>query len=85
MEARSAGSEPRDQINPVAVAAMAEVGIDIIVAVAQLLWRALVALDLGRHRAVDYRVARCDVTAPLRSGVARSVDGHECPAYCQQS
>jgi arsenate reductase (thioredoxin) len=29
IEVRSAGSEPRDQINPVAVAAMAEVGIDI--------------------------------------------------------
>lgn len=29
VEVRSAGSEPADQINPVAVAAMAEVGIDI--------------------------------------------------------
>ena len=29
IEVRSAGSEPGDQINPVAVAAMAEVGIDI--------------------------------------------------------
>jgi arsenate reductase len=29
VEVRSAGSEPRDQINPTAVAAMAEVGIDI--------------------------------------------------------
>jgi arsenate reductase (thioredoxin) len=29
VEVRSAGSEPRDAINPVAVAAMAEVGIDI--------------------------------------------------------
>ncbi len=29
IEVRSAGSEPADQINPVAVAAMAEVGIDI--------------------------------------------------------
>ncbi|RLP77902.1 arsenate reductase ArsC [Mycetocola tolaasinivorans] len=29
VEVRSAGSEPRDQINPVAVSAMAEVGIDI--------------------------------------------------------
>ncbi|GAA0588879.1 arsenate reductase ArsC [Paractinoplanes ferrugineus] len=30
VEIRSAGSEPADQINPVAVAAMAEVGIDIV-------------------------------------------------------
>ena len=29
VEVRSAGSEPADQINPVAVAAMAEVGIDV--------------------------------------------------------
>lgn len=29
VDVRSAGSEPRDQINPVAVSAMAEVGIDI--------------------------------------------------------
>jgi arsenate reductase len=29
VEVRSAGSEPADQINPVAVAAMAEVGVDI--------------------------------------------------------
>ncbi len=29
IEARSAGTEPADQINPVAVAAMAELGIDI--------------------------------------------------------
>jgi arsenate reductase (thioredoxin) len=29
VEVRSAGSEPADQVNPVAVAAMAEVGIDI--------------------------------------------------------
>ena len=29
VEVRSAGSEPADQINPVAIAAMAEVGIDI--------------------------------------------------------
>jgi arsenate reductase (thioredoxin) len=33
VEVRSAGSEPADQINPVAVAAMAEVGIDITSAV----------------------------------------------------
>lgn len=29
MEVRSAGSEPAEQVNPVAVQAMAEVGIDI--------------------------------------------------------
>jgi protein-tyrosine-phosphatase len=34
---RSAGSEPKDEINPVAVAAMAEVGIDITVGAPKLL------------------------------------------------
>jgi arsenate reductase (thioredoxin) len=37
VEVRSAGSEPRDQINPVAIEAMREVGIDITAAVPQLL------------------------------------------------
>ncbi|WP_184806715.1 arsenate reductase ArsC [Kribbella italica] len=37
VEVRSAGSEPRDQLNPVAVEAMQEVGIDITTAVPQLL------------------------------------------------
>ncbi len=37
IEVRSAGSEPRDQLNPVAVQAMQEVGIDITAAVPQLL------------------------------------------------
>jgi arsenate reductase (thioredoxin) len=37
VEVRSAGSAPRDQINPVAVEAMREVGIDITGAVPQLL------------------------------------------------
>ncbi len=37
VEVRSAGSAPRDQINPTAVEAMREVGIDIIGAVPQLL------------------------------------------------
>jgi arsenate reductase len=37
VEVRSAGSAPRDQINPVAVDAMREVGIDITGAVPQLL------------------------------------------------
>ena len=37
VEVRSGGSEPGDQINPVAVAAMAEVGIDISQAVPQLM------------------------------------------------
>lgn len=37
IEVRSAGSEPRDQLNPVAVEAMREVGIDIADAVPQLL------------------------------------------------
>jgi arsenate reductase len=37
VEVRSAGSEPRDQINPTAVEAMREVGIDITGAVPQLL------------------------------------------------
>jgi arsenate reductase len=37
VEVRSAGSEPNDQINPVAVEAMREVGIDITGAVPQLL------------------------------------------------
>jgi arsenate reductase len=37
VEVRSAGSEPRDQINPVAVEAMREIGIDISGAVPQRL------------------------------------------------
>lgn len=37
VEVRSAGSEPADQINPVAVLAMAEVGIDLTAAVTKLL------------------------------------------------
>jgi arsenate reductase len=37
VEVRSAGSEPKDQINPVAVEAMREVGIDITGTVPQLL------------------------------------------------
>jgi arsenate reductase len=37
VEVRSAGSEPRDQINPTAVEAMREVGIDIACAVPHLL------------------------------------------------
>lgn len=37
VEVRSAGSEPADQINPVAIAAMAEVGIDITTATPRLL------------------------------------------------
>ncbi len=37
VEVRSAGSEPKDQINPVAVEAMREVGIDITSAVPQRL------------------------------------------------
>jgi arsenate reductase len=37
VEVRSAGSEPRDQINPTAVEAMREVGVDITGAVPQLL------------------------------------------------
>jgi arsenate reductase len=37
VEVRSAGSEPRDQINPTAVEAMREVGIDITGAIPQLL------------------------------------------------
>ncbi|MEU0094572.1 arsenate reductase ArsC [Kribbella sp. NPDC006257] len=37
VDVRSAGSEPRDQINPVAVEVMREVGIDITGAVPQLL------------------------------------------------
>jgi len=42
VEVRSAGSEPRDQINPVAVEAMREVGIDITGAVPQRLETAAV-------------------------------------------
>jgi arsenate reductase len=37
VEVRSAGSEPADQVNPVVVAAMAEVGIDISAATPRLL------------------------------------------------
>jgi arsenate reductase len=37
VEVRSAGSEPRDQINPTAIEAMREVGIDITGAIPQLL------------------------------------------------
>lgn len=37
VEVRSAGSEPKDRINPVAVAAMAEEGIDITAAVPKIL------------------------------------------------
>jgi arsenate reductase len=37
IEVRSAGTEPADQINPVAIAAMAEVGIDITAAAPKIL------------------------------------------------
>jgi len=37
IEVRSAGTEPADQINPVAVAAMAELGVDITVATPKIL------------------------------------------------
>jgi arsenate reductase len=37
IEVRSAGTEPADQINPVAIAAMAELGIDITTATAKIL------------------------------------------------
>jgi len=37
IEVRSAGSEPADQINPVAVAAMAELGVDITAAAPKIL------------------------------------------------
>lgn len=37
VEVRSAGSEPADQVNPVAVAAMAEAGIDIATAIPKIL------------------------------------------------
>jgi arsenate reductase (thioredoxin) len=37
IEVRSAGTEPADQINPVAIAAMAEVGVDITAAVPKVL------------------------------------------------
>ena len=37
IEVRSAGTEPADQINPVAVAAMAELGIDITAAIPKIL------------------------------------------------
>jgi arsenate reductase len=39
IEVRSAGTEPADQINPVAVAAMAELGIDITAATPKILDR----------------------------------------------
>jgi arsenate reductase len=37
IEVRSAGSEPADQINPVAIAAMAELGVDITAATPKIL------------------------------------------------
>ena len=37
IEVRSAGTEPADQINPVAVAAMAELGVDITAAAPKIL------------------------------------------------
>jgi arsenate reductase len=47
VEVRSAGSEPADQINPAAVAAMAEVGIDITDAIpTKLTWDTAQASDV---------------------------------------
>jgi len=47
VEVRSAGSEPADKINPAAVAAMAEVGIDITAATpTELTWDAAQASDV---------------------------------------
>jgi arsenate reductase len=59
---KSAGSEPADQINPAAVAAMAEVGIDITAAVPRL-------LDYGTAYAADVIVTMgCGDACPVFPG-----------------
>ena len=48
IEVRSAGTEPADQINPVAVAAMAELGVDITAATPKILTRRCGAIQRRR-------------------------------------
>ena len=62
VEARSAGSEPVDQINPVAVQAMAEVGIDIVRERPKLL-----SVDAVRHSDVVITMG-CGDTCPIFPG-----------------
>src|SRR5437588_9048175 len=62
VEVRSAGSEPADRINPVAVAAMAEVGIDITAEQPKL-------LDHATARDTDVIVTMgCGDTCPVFPG-----------------
>jgi arsenate reductase len=62
VEVRSAGSEPASQINPVAVAAMAEVGIDITTETPKL-------LDWDTARATDVIVTMgCGDACPIFPG-----------------
>jgi arsenate reductase len=62
VDVRSAGSEPADQINPVAVAAMAEVGIDITGSQPRL-------LDNDDVRASDVVITMgCGDTCPIYPG-----------------
>ncbi len=62
VDVRSAGSEPADQINPVAVAAMAEVGIDIIGETPKLL-----TVDAVRESDVVITMG-CGDTCPIFPG-----------------
>jgi protein-tyrosine-phosphatase len=62
VDVRSAGSEPADQINPVAVAAMAEVGIDIVTQTPKLL-----TVDAVRDSDVVITMG-CGDTCPIFPG-----------------
>jgi arsenate reductase len=67
IEVRSAGTEPKDQVNPVAVEAMAEVGIDIAASVPKV-------LTADAVRAGDVVITMgCGDTCPIFPGT-RSLD-----------
>jgi arsenate reductase len=64
IEVRSAGTEPADQINPVAVAAMAELGVDITAATPKI-------LDGDAVQSSDVVITMgCGDTCPYFSGVS---------------
>ena len=64
IEVRSAGTEPADQINPVAVAAMAELGVDITAATPKI-------LDDNAVQSSDVVITMgCDDTCPHFPGVS---------------
>ena len=54
VEVRSAGSAPGKHVNPAAVEAMAEIGIDISTAAPKLLTTEALLLSLGRRPINDY-------------------------------